>query len=70
MARVLIRVAMNELTCVVCGEVTGEGFCARCNHHDEDGLLFNRKRQGDPSLMANLVPTISYLREDEYVVVK
>lgn len=53
-----LRVAPGEQTCLVCGETApaSQNFCTRCSN-------FTQKRYA-----GDLVPTIEYLREDEYVV--
>lgn len=47
----------EELTCTVCGETSPDGKCWRCGK----GL--------DPALTP-MVPTISYLQDDEYEFIK
>lgn len=61
-----VRVAKNEMTCLVCGEVAivgrdGEGsdriYCPRCAMSEEGHWTEH---------MNSLTPTISYLREGEF----
>ena len=63
---VRIRVGRNEMTCTVCGEVTNQNYCMRCN--DELGVMGNNHAQV-AAKRGQLVPTVSYLREEEYEVV-
>lgn len=53
-----VRVPPGEQTCVVCGETApaSQSFCIRCSNVEAGRLA------------GKLVPTIEYLREDEYVV--
>ena len=51
-----IRIALDELTCILCGETTTEGYCPRRGDERHLGT--------DPD--ATLVPTTSYLRQLEY----
>lgn len=50
----LIKVAPDEKTCLLCGEVTHLDYCERCSK--EDG----------GELVRELVPTLNYLHEGEY----
>lgn len=52
-----VAVAPREMTCMVCGETTGEDYCLRCSDFQE-GIV-----------VRDLAPTIGYLQADEYVVV-
>jgi len=65
-----VRVVRLEMTCTECGETTTDRFCRRCNGGDEgedgDGVVWNGRRNGNGVSSGNLVPTVSYLREDEY----
>lgn len=61
-----VRVARGEMTCTACGETTLDGFCVLCNVGD--GAVDGRGNVRVAS-RANLVPTASYLREDEMVLV-
>lgn len=47
----------NEMTCVVCGEVTVDNVCWTCG------------RGFDPAVTP-MVPTISYLKPDEYEMIQ
>jgi len=51
----VVRVNRNEQTCLDCGETTTEDYCPTCSDFSE-GLV-----------VRHLVPTISYLRDDEYI---
>lgn len=50
-----VRVPPGEKTCLNCGETTFADYCVRC------GDLEHNNRS------SRLVPTVSYLQEDEYV---
>ena len=69
-----IRVAVGEMTCTVCGETTTDRFCRRCNGEadeegdEEEGPIYNWRRNVTVASQASLVPTVSYLHEDEYVL--
>jgi hypothetical protein len=52
-----VLVGPNEMTCLDCGETTAYDHCPRCSEFDEHII----KR--------NLIPTLSYLRDDEWVAV-
>jgi hypothetical protein len=58
-----ITVGRNEMTCLDCGDVAINGVCVRCSMLDDgtapEGLPTDRGR--------NLVPTLSYLQDGEYV---
>lgn len=56
-----VRVGNGEMTCTVCGEVVISRRCPRCHIDDEE--------EGEPN-ESSLVPTVSYLREDEFVLVQ
>lgn len=45
----------REMTCTVCGETSIDGRCWRCG-------------KGTESARTKMVPTTTYLREDEYVL--
>ena len=57
------RVRVNgpkELTCTECGETTNEPYCVRCGRPTRDGgIIATRTR---------MVPTLSYLQDDEFVL--
>lgn len=61
----LVCVAPNEMTCCECGETFAAGsICTRCNTADEEtGERRNREE------MPPAVPTLAYLKEDEYRMV-
>lgn len=61
----LVRVGRDEMTCLGCGETFASGdYCQRCGARDgEDGP---HKRRED---LPPAVPTLDYLREDEYRMV-
>ena len=61
-----IRVGRNEMTCTVCGEVTNQAYCMRCN--EEADVQGNNYAQV-AAKRGRMVPTVSYLREEEYEVV-
>ena len=61
-----IRVGVGEMTCTVCGEVTNQNYCMRCN--DELGVMGNNHAQV-AAKRGQLVPTVSYLKPEEYEVV-
>ena len=61
-----IRVGRNEMTCTVCGEVTNQNYCVRCN--EEVGVMGNKHAQV-AAHHGRMVPTVSYLRDGEYEVV-
>ena len=50
-----VRVNRNEQTCLDCGETTAEGYCQVCSDFSE-GVIAK-----------HLVPTLSYLRDGEYI---
>ena len=54
-----VTAAAGEMTCLACGETVPVGleYCLRCN---DDFAPWTR---------SELTPTVSYLREGEYVVV-
>lgn len=52
-----VHVGPGEMTCLDCGETTAYDHCPRCSEFDQHII----KR--------NLIPTLQYLQEDEYVVV-
>lgn len=52
-----VRVAPGEMTCRACGETTATDSCPRCSDH-EQGVF-----------VRNLVPSLSYLYEGEYISV-
>ncbi len=63
--RVVWRVRITspqEMTCTVCGETTTEEYCIRCAAEAEINLQRNPASQ----VGRRLVPTLSYLRENEY----
>ena len=57
-----IRVGRGEMTCTRCGETTALGYCVRCNEDTHGG-------GNKAKLAAQLVPTVSYLKDGEYEVV-
>lgn len=62
-----VRVAPDEMTCCECGESYPAvwGGCPRCS--DGDG---GRDEQGHPQMRrTRSVPTVSYLRADEFEMV-
>ena len=61
-----VKVARNEMTCTVCGEVTNQAYCMRCN--EEADVQGNNYAQV-AAKRGRMVPTVSYLREEEYEVV-
>lgn len=63
-----VRVGVGEMTCTECGEVTTQKYCPRCNVEDEEEgtELFHWRRSGDGASESTLVPTVSYLAEDEF----
>lgn len=65
-----VRVGVGEMTCTACGETTTQRFCPRCNVDDEEEgtQLFHWRRSGDSVSESTLVPTVSYLRDDEFVL--
>ena len=63
---VRIRVGVGEMTCTVCGEVTNQNYCMRCN--EEMGVMGNKHAQV-AAKRGRMVPTVSYLRDGEYEVV-
>ena len=63
---VRIRVGVGEMTCTVCDEVTNQAYCMRCN--EEADVQGNNYAQV-AAKRGRMVPTISYLREEEYEVV-
>lgn len=52
-----VKVGPREMTCLDCGETTAYDHCPRCSEFDQHII----KR--------NLIPTLQYLQEGEYVVV-
>lgn len=52
-----VHVGPGEMTCLDCGETTAYDHCPRCSEFDQHII----KR--------NLVSTLSYLHEDEWVAV-
>lgn len=53
----LVKVSSpRELTCTICGETSGDGYCWRCG-------------KGTEAAATPMVPTVSYLRPDEYDLV-
>jgi len=53
-----VRVASaDEMTCTVCGETTDTGRCYRCSH-------------GYDGIETPMVPTLSYLKPDEYELIR
>jgi hypothetical protein len=52
----LVRVTRTEMTCLVCGETTAQDYCLRCSDIHQ-GVIIRR-----------LIPTTSYLKANEYVV--
>lgn len=69
MANGRIRVGLGEMTCLMCGETTVDGFCYRCNDGEAEER-YNHKRKGHEQALTRLVPTVSYLREGEYELAK
>ena len=65
----LVRVAPGELTCRGCGETIHVSFngCPRCST-DTDGVNFIGGVKS--YIQTETVPTVSYLREDEYYVAR
>lgn len=53
-----VRVYRDEHTCLLCGETTGEDYCPRCSDFSEGVIV------------RDLIPTLSYLHEDEFVPVQ
>ena len=64
---VRIRVGVGEMTCTVCGEVTNQAYCMRCN--DEADVQGNSYAQVAAN-KGRLVPTVSYLKPDEFELVR
>ena len=60
-----VKVARNEMTCTVCGEVTNQAYCMRCN--EEADVQGNNYAQV-AAKRGRMVPTISYLKPEEYEV--
>ena len=60
-----VKVARNEMTCTVCGEVTNQAYCMRCN--EEIGVM-GKKHAQVAAKRGRMVPTVSYLRDGEYEV--
>ena len=59
--KVRIHVARNELTCINCGQtVIDRGGRVRCPLCDDDDEMFGK---------GEFVPTLSYLNDDDYVLV-
>lgn len=57
-----VRVIPNELTCLECGETFGPNdICPRC------GTMDDGERRSE---LPQSVPTLSYLQEGEYEVVR
>jgi ribosomal protein S27AE len=50
-----VRVNRNERTCTRCGETTSEWFCPRCS-----------ESLGAKAASQALVPTVAYLKPNEY----
>lgn len=66
----LVAVYPNEVTCLGCGQTSHPKVngCPRCSN-DTDGVNFDD--DGKKAFVeTETVPTISYLREDEYYYVK
>jgi len=51
-----VRAAKSEMTCRRCGETTITDYCVRCSDSETGEYV------------RDLVPTLSYLHEDEYVL--
>lgn len=58
----VILVAPGERTCTICGETTSEHYCYRCSDAKETA----GRGRWNPTVPDTLVPTISYLRPEEY----
>ena len=54
--------SVEERTCMDCGKTTTEAYCIRCAAEAEINLQRNQASQ----VGRRLVPTLSYLRENEY----
>lgn len=54
--------SVDERTCLDCGETTVDEYCIRCAAEAEINLQRNQASQ----VGRRLVPTLSYLRENEY----
>jgi hypothetical protein len=50
----------REMTCTVCGETTVDEYCIRCATEADLNQRYAVRKAG------TLVPTMSYLHEDEY----
>ena len=50
----------REMTCTVCGETTVDEYCIRCSAEADINQRHVREKAG------RLVPTLSYLHDDEY----
>ena len=61
-----IRVHLGEMTCTNCGDTVApsDEYCLRCSA--EEGKKYTAAMAA--ANRARLVPTISYLNNDEYVV--
>jgi hypothetical protein len=58
----LVSVVPGEMTCLGCGETfAASSICTRCHTADEE--TGKRPQQAPPA-----VPTVSYLREEEYKI--
>lgn len=49
-----------EMTCTICGETTTDDYCIRCSAEPDINQRYAVVKAG------RLVPTLSYLRENEY----
>lgn len=59
-----IRVGRGEMTCTLCGETTNQAYCVRCGE-DTAAAGYTKAVAGK----GRLVPTVSYLKPEEYEVV-
>ena len=50
----------REMTCTICGETTMEDYCTRCSKEADINQRHRVEKAG------RLVPTLSYLRPNEY----
>lgn len=54
-----VRVVPGEQTCTICGETTTDDYCLRCSVESHANQRYAVVKAGQ------LVPTMSYLRDDE-----
>lgn len=52
--------APHEMTCTICGETTVGDYCIRCSAEADINQRHVQEKAG------RLVPTLSYLHDDEY----